>query len=260
MKVYDEDLAICGQIQHGWSLEARSIDPSPLPLYVWNERSHKGLLDRGQDGHVIGAPFLYGGFESIEHEMSTCSLLAFPDHSTVGCRYEDRYKAAEDYAKWLNEIRKTEGFTQVSVVLHYNDYFDYTTSSVFNRYGLAPITCGSPLGSVDYLQRTAELMCKHSVITSNVTGTAIFYACYLKKLAFVGGPIPNRVTLNGSTELASKEVFDPEWTKEHFPSLYCKLNEAKLNYEIGCKELGLEHKKVPFKLWDIMQMAYMKPA
>ena len=260
MQVYDEDLVVCGQVQHGWSIGAGSIDPSPLPLYVWNNRSYRGLIDRGQDGHVIGAPFIYGGFEKIEHEMSTCSLLAFPDHSTVGRRFEDRYRAAEEYAKWLNEIRKTEGFIQVTVVLHYNDYFDYSTSSVFNRYGIATVICGSPLGSPDYLNRTAELMCKHSVITSNVIGTAIFYACYLGKLAFVNGPVPVRTGLNASTEMVSKEVFDPNWIKKEFPALYCGPQEAKPNQDIGAMELGLEHKKSSYDLWDIMQMCYMKPA
>ena len=260
MGVLDEDLFVCGQLQHGWCLDARSIDPSPSPLYVWNERSLKGLHSRGQDGYTIGAPFLYGGFENLEHEMSTCSLLAIPEHSTVGRRYENRYQAAEDYAKWLNEIRVKEGFTQVTVVLHYNDYFDYTTSSVFNRYGIAPVTCGAPLGSADYLGRMAELMCKHSVVTSNIVCTAIFYACYLKKVAFVGGPIPHRASLNASTEQVSQEVLDPEWIKKEFPALYVDIQKAAVNYEIGCRELGLEFRKTPYDLWSIVQLCYMKQA
>jgi hypothetical protein len=259
MNVLDEDLVICGQVQHGWCYGAKSVDPSPLPLYVWNDRSYAGVRERGQDAHLIGSPFIYGNFNT-EPEMSTCSLLAFPDHSTVGCRYESRYAAAKEYAEWLSEIRKTEGFTQITVALHYNDYFDYTTTSVFNRYGIAVVTCGSPLGSADFLQRMVDLMRKHSIVTSNVVGTAIFYASFLGQLAFVGGPIPTRYGLNGSTELASKEVYDHDWAKKEFPTLICGPQEATVNKEVGMRELGLEHKKMPFELWDIVQMCYMKQA
>lgn len=259
MNVYDNDLVICGQVQHGWCLEARSIDPSPLPLYVWNKRTYSGVLDRGQEAHAIGSPFVYGNFDT-EPKMSTSSLLAFPDHSTVGRRYESRYEAARQYAEWLNEVRKTEGFIQVTVVLHYNDYFDYTTTSVFNRYGIATTTCGAPLGSVDYLQRIVDLMKDHSIVTSNIICTAIFYACYLKKLAFVSGPVPNRVGLNASTEMVSQEVFDPVWQKQNFPELCVGPQEATINYNTGAAELGLGFKKTPTELWDIVQLAYMKQA
>lgn len=259
MGVLDEDLVICGQLQHGWSTADGSIDPSPLPLYVWNKRTYAGVKKRGQDAHIIGSPLLYGNFDT-EHEMSSCNLLAIPDHSTVGNRYESRYEAAKQYAEWLSEIRKTEGFVQVTVLLHYNDYFDYTTSSVFNRYGIAPVTCGSPLGSSDYLTRLVDLLRKHSIVTSNVIGTAVFYASIIKKPVFINGPIPGRYSLNGSTEIVARDSFSPEWIKSNFPTLYCGPQEAVINYDIAAEELGLVYKKTPNDLWNAVQLAYMKQA
>lgn len=255
MKADDSGLMIAGQVQHGWTPGAGGIGISPMPIYVWNDRTWNTFKGANVISERIGAPFLYLPPDDT-HMHVPRSLLAFPMHSTPGYPFENRLEGMERYAIWLDELRRAHGLSQITVCMALIDYNDFATVQMMRRYGHVVATCGGQFDE-SYLMRQRGFMQQHDIVTSNAVSTAIWYGGWLGRPIFVNGPIPKRVeSSDNQNEHLAMETADHEWIAANFPDLPRTLDAAMPRREMGALELGAEHKKSPSELWDLMQLFY----
>lgn len=255
MRVEDSGLLIAGQVQHGWTSKAGGISISPMPIYVWNDRTYEVFAAQNIPTERIGAPFLYlpdDSGEALQHVPR--SLLAFPQHSTPGYPFQDRFAGLETYANWLCDQRARHDLSQITVCLAMIDYDDIAVTHMLRKYGLVVASCGGQF-EPRYLYRQRAYMKQHDIVTSNTISTALMYAASLGRPVFVGGPLlVRKQAVDHRNEHLAAEPFDQDWIKSF--GLPPSLDLAKPCQEIGAKELGLEHKKTPHELWNLMQLFY----
>jgi hypothetical protein len=258
----DDRLRVVGQIQHGWSVGA-GLNPDPVPLYVWNDRSAAAAREgkaEAQEIVTIGAPYLYlpPGPGVQELGRVPMGLLAFPQHSTSGHPLKNGHAAWGRYAEWLADLRKQADFEQITVCLHENEYDDPSVRSILLRCGLVLATCGTArCRTTTYLDRLRGFVRQHGMATSNAIGTALIYAAFEGAPVFIDGPVFDRNPVTDTSERYYPQTSDPEWIAREFPGWRCQWNKTEPHIEDAARELGLNHKQTPWQLWSTLRLAVM---
>ena len=259
----DDRLKVVGQIQHGWSVGG-NVYTDPKPLYIWNSRSAGWIRQLSaiaeEDIRLIGSPYLYlpAAPDLMDIGRVPSSLLALPQHSTSGHRFEDAYKTWHAYGCWLAQVRDEARLEQVTACLHENDYNDLGVRLALGRCGICVATCGDArMMRTTYLDRMRALALQHGAVTSNAMGTALVYAAYEGRPVFIGGPPPTMVAVKNTPEEMYPSVYDPEWLDREFPGWRCPWQAAEPRRADAERELGASYKRTRAELWDMMDLAVM---
>lgn len=263
--VQDHRVSICGELQHGWSVGVatpmRSRYSAACPLYVWNERSQQAAKAGGVPDDavcIIGAPILYAQWGLvIKREPGT--IVAFPQHSTPGHSFKRPRAAVEDYARWLGNLRDEAGLAGATVCLHSHEFSDLAIRRTCLQFGLKTVTCGYPIGSVDFLRDLLGLVLSAEFVTSNVVSTPLIYGALAEKVVFVDGPLPERSPPTSELgEQIYEEAADHAWVVEHFPEFTRGLDSAP-DSALGQRELGVKFKQARESLWEVVNLMYAAP-
>lgn len=254
----DNRLKLVGQLQHGWSVGS-GVRDDPTPIYFWNQRSTFARVSAPEPGiYTIGSPYLYlpPAPDIMDIGRAPSSLLALPQHSTSGHRFEDVYNTWYIYGCWLAGIRNVAGLEQVTVCLHENDYNDAGVRVALGRSGTFVATCGDArLQATTYLDRMRALILQHGLVTSNAIGTALMYAAYEGKPVFIGGPPPTMVPMRNTPEQIHECVYDSEWLDKEFPGWRCDWNHAAPKAQDAQRELGADFVLTKSEMWTVLQFA-----
>lgn len=255
---YDNRLKIVGQLQHGWSV-GPCVQNDPTPIYFWNQRSASSRLVT-PDIHIIGSPYLYlpPPPDIMDIGRAPSSLLALPQHSTSGHRFEDAYDTWYLYGCWLAGIRDKAGMEQVTACLHENDYNDMGVRVALGRSGILVATCGDArMQSTTYLDRMRALIMQHGLVTSNAMGTALMYAAYEGKPVFIDGPPPTMVPMRNTPEQIHECVYGSGWLDKEFPEWRCSWEHAAPKLQDARRELGVEFALTRDEMWAVLQFSVM---
>ncbi len=242
-----------GEIQHGWHADAgiygdltqHTEAEKMARRYVWNRRNLERALDCGYRNTVaIGAPFLYLPGETTEAAsgFGERSLLLFPFHTWEREPFIDPVHTYRDYIQEIRELRNA--FSPITVCLYWIQYENPDIVRLFEENGLQVTTLGHRDDNPTFLHKFRSLAANHEHVSSNSLSTAVFYALYMRKKAFLFGHPP----YSEVRWLPTANVAD---TGEH-AALYTELGwkdfDNRSHYWVGETELGLEFKRTPAEL------------
>jgi len=233
------DGSLPGRLQHGWTAEhghAVRFFKEPWPKYVWNQKNLR-LCDRDGAKNIvaIGAPFLYLPYQdSVEVQPLDHSILAYPFH---GWEEDELVSDMENYARSLDKL-VSDGFGPVTVCLYWKEYENLSTRLIFERRGFAVTTNGHRDGEHDFLLRQRKQLFEHAYVTSNRVCTALFYALFSRRKAFLHGP---SMSLSKSDD-PTGEIY-ALWQSEAFPELSFETFGDHSYRSIAERELGLEFRQ-----------------
>lgn len=227
------------EIQHGWYGRPGVYDDLH---YAWSKRNLEWASDAGHSNVVaVGAPFLYLPPPDPEanNALGERSLLLFPLHSSPSTPYADAVGAYREYIQSIREL--LDIFSPVTVCLFWFDYQYPGVLELFEDQGIQVVTLGQRLNP-SFLKDFRDLTAPYAYVSSNTYCTAVFYALYMRKKAFVCGKLHHRSgAVPGRT--SNYDVYS-----EVYPELLWQNFHDASHYWIGEYELGLELKRSPTEL------------
>jgi hypothetical protein len=237
------------QVQHGWQpgpgFALRHVQ-SPWPNAVWSARNLKKCAELGcPNVEAIGAPFLYlPPVQDQPESLGPRSLLVYPFHGWAKQRVHGDMQA---FAEQLHELERGEGFGPITVCLYHLEYADADIRSVFEQYGWAVTTLGSHANNPTFLDKQREMQRRHAYVTSNRVATATFYALVSGCRFFLHGP---PMGLSESQDPTGEEY--DAWQRAEFPMLTFAGFGDRAHTAVGEAELGLEYKRSPEQLAELL--------
>jgi hypothetical protein len=238
------------QVQHGWQpgpgFALRYLH-SPGPKAVWSARNLRKCAELGcRNVEPIGAPFLYlPDSQAIEGEsLGPRSLLVYPFH---GWAKQGVLGDMNAFAAALRELERVEGFGPITVCLYHLEYADPAIRSAFERYGWTVVTLGSHANNPTFLDKQRDMQRRHVYVTSNRIATATFYSLVSGCRFFCYGP-PMGLS---ETEDPTGEEYDA-WQRAEFPMLTFEGFSDRCHTQVGEAELGLEYKRSPEQLAELL--------
>jgi hypothetical protein len=237
------------QVQHGWQpgpgLAERHLR-SPWAKAVWSARNLRKCADLGaRNVEAIGAPFLYLPDSPGEEEsLGPRSLLVYPFH---GWAKQSVLGDMHSFAVRLHELERVEGFGPITVCLYHLEYADPAIRDAFERYGWTVVTLGSHANNPNFLDKQRAMQRRHAYVTSNRVATATFYSLVSGCRFFCYGP---PMGLSESKD-PSGEEYDA-WQRAEFPMLTFEGFGDRGHVEVGEAELGLEYKRSPEQLAELV--------
>jgi hypothetical protein len=233
-------LPLPGRLQHGWQpglgfgfqLEALERLSEPWPSFVWSRRNLEQCQALGFDRVIpIGAPFLYMPDAAPVESLGEKSLLAFPFH---GWAEEKVHGNPAAYADSLDAL-VNDGFGPVTVCLYHLEYDERAVRTVFEQRGFRVVTNGPRYGNPGFLFKQRQLLMSHRYATSNMLGTAAFYALVAGCRFFLHGP---PMGLGRGWDPTGEETARRQ--KTEFPQLNYETFYGQCHKAIGLRELGHE--------------------
>ena len=245
----ESELQIPGKVQHGWQTETGfdgeqgykdEIRIHKLNSYIWNRRNLEACRKEGMDRvEPIGAPFIYRD-DGYDPGPAENKLLSIPFHSVP------EYQIYSDWKKFTDgmlQTAKEKGFDGLTICLHFFDYQNEQVRKAVKDAGADLICLGEPMGR-KFMDRCANLIRYHSAVTSDRVCSAGFYALMLNRPFFVSGEVlenPDPLVGLGANR---------RWLKENMPSVLHF--DGSVDRTLAEKELGLEFKKTPEELQDLL--------
>lgn len=252
------------QVQHGWQpgpgFALRYVQ-SPWPNAVWSARNLRKCAELGgRNIEAIGAPFLYLPAMSampatsatpVPEHAGPRSLLVYPFH---GWAKQGVHGDMNAFADQLRELERVEGFGPITVCLYHLEYADATIRAAFERYGWTVTTLGSQANNPRFLDNQRDLLRRHAYVTSNRIATATFYSLVSGCRFFLYGP-PMGLS---ETQDPTGEEYDA-WQRAEFPMLTFEGFGDRSHVEVGETELGLEYKRSPERLAELLGWSGSSP-
>jgi len=241
-------------IQHGWlplaSKDDADVDSILPELWVWSDRIKKeyDTLGLNKNIRVIGAPIIYIECEQNEGKEKK-GTIAFPGHSSHCVDIIGDY---EKYAEQLAGL--SEEFHPITICLYYLDIAK-GYSNVFERKGFKVVSNGDMLAK-EFLYNFIDNVGKCKYATTNEISSACLYASYLGLKVFYYGlqfdyfnnSDPHHP--NGYVYVYKEALIKELKEKWSFKNI----GQYEQQREFAKKELGVEHKKSPEELKDILKL------
>jgi hypothetical protein len=247
------------QVQHGWQPGpgfAQRYVQSPWPNAVWSARNLRKCAELGcTNVEAIGAPFLYlpamPAVSGTSEGLGPRSLLVYPFH---GWAKQSVHGDMETFARQLHELERVDGFGPITVCLYYLEHADPAIRGVFERYGWTVTTLGSHANNPNFLDKLRDMQRRHAYVTSNRVATATFYALSLGCRFFLHGP---SMGLSESQDPTGEEY--DAWQRAEFPMLTREGFGDRAHVDVGEAELGLEFKRSPEQLAELLGWSGSNP-
>jgi len=252
---------------YGNNMILREYAGMKLPFYVPGEIQHGWVQGCGIDGDLSKHGKREKEFRHYVWKQANQpdtgmiqdrSLLLFPQHSIEIEPFVDPIRTYRRYLEELCELRYS--LNPITVCLYWFDYQNTELTNLFRDSGITVTSLGHRDHTPDFLIRFHELTSRHNYVSSNQYATALFYALYMRKKAFVFGETFHsdiqRIPLPENPQYPKMSTVYPELLWRNF--------DDRSHYWIGEKELGLEFKRSPSELrslfgWTPVSLARRAP-
>lgn len=235
-------LPIQGYLQHGWSygpgMPLGDVESGDLPreshFFLWNPRNEKICHDLGlHNVRVIGAPLVYLQPPPGSSTEAPDSLLLFPGHTN------EREPFAEDgatlFSRYLEELDPViRSFQSTTICLYWREFEDARIRRQVEDRGLAITTLGHRDQTPDFVARFRDLVLNFKYVCSNSYSTALFYALFLGRRAFIyGQTFVSRLKPESVDSLTQYDNM-----RRRYPQLeWDRFNDTSYQ-DIGAEEIG----------------------
>ena len=176
---------IWGYLQHGWNMHdgfaVGTVFAPGYPKFVWSHAcARRGWAAGMRDFMVVGSPWLYllrleKQEEWLAAEPARIGTIVYPFHGWEG------QQVLGSHARYLDQIRATEGDVPITVCLHWNEFDNDKVREEYESAGVRVITHGQRgylwKGTEQaFLYRQLDEMRHHRRVVSNRLSSAILYA------------------------------------------------------------------------------------
>ncbi len=176
---------IWGYLQHGWNMHdgfaVGTVFAPGYPKFVWSHAcARRGWAAGMRDFMVVGSPWLYllrleKQEEWLAAEPARSGTIVYPFHGWEG------QQVLGSHARYLDQIRATEGDVPITVCLHWNEFDNDKVREEYESAGVRVITHGQRgylwKGTEQaFLYRQLDEMRHHRRVVSNRLSSAILYA------------------------------------------------------------------------------------
>jgi hypothetical protein len=190
---------------------------------------------------IIGAPLLYLVPAVVDISPTTSnSLVLFPDHTSNTEPFSE--DGAAIYSRYLDEIQPILGsFQSTTVCLYWREFDDPAIRRRVEEKGFHVTTLGHRDRTPDFLERFRDLVLRHEYVSTNQYSTALFYALFLNRKAFIHGrAFAHRLRAG---KIGSQTQF--QHMSQRYPELDWDRFGDRCHHDIGAEELGAEYRLEP---------------
>jgi predicted O-methyltransferase YrrM len=258
-----------GEWQHGWIVSERNIHPEfvigsdgrsfdrreTCTFYVARQDQVDYLRSQGyKKVHAIGLPIIYVQKPRIERIPG--SLLVMPAHSLPETKEEWN---EDEYARYIKSI--TRRFSIVCLCVHKSCLEKGNWVGAFKDVDIRIIEGADEKDQNSYF-RLAYLFSQFEFVTTNTFGSQVAYASYFGCKVSVAGPrlkwrrkdFEDLVLYRNSPELLDiwEEWQDRRVLDKAYSQFCCNPWEARLNVGWSALQLGVQHKRTPEELKNIL--------
>ena len=245
---------IVGDVQHGWRRDNGFYEMPGIPeqrrlekttYFVWNRHNRREALNMGAGSvFAIGAPFIYLN-QKRSGTAEKGSLILFPFHTWEKEPYVDELESFRSYLHDIGHIR--DSFTSITMCLYWLQYRNADLRELISAMGIRLLCLGNRDGNPQFLVNFMNHVSRFEYVSSNVYSSALFYALFMKRKAFIYGECrPKEIrwmnTPNGLQDVMKREY--PELLWENFADIS--------HDEIGRRELGWEFRRSPGELRSLL--------